>query len=100
MRHQNSPGSVRIAKTVVHLVFATALAVSLFVGYLFAMNSFVVRAARAQKSGAEQSGDASKFDSSSLAVAPNLSAQIAKFRQVRMPFDSARLSPRERQLVS
>jgi len=32
-------------------------------------------------------------------VAPNLTAQLAKFRPVRMPFDSARLSPRERQLV-
>jgi hypothetical protein len=33
------------------------------------------------------------------AVAPDLADQVAKFQRVRMPFDSAKLSPRERQLV-
>ena len=40
-----------------------------------------------------------KLNTSALVVAPNLSAQLAKFKPVRMPFDSARLSPREQQLV-
>src|SRR5712691_2662708 len=40
-----------------------------------------------------------KLDTSKLVVAPNLAAQVAKFQSVRMPFDSAMLSPRERQLV-
>jgi len=34
-----------------------------------------------------------------LAVAPNLIEQLAKFKPVKMPFDSARLLPRERQMV-
>lgn len=34
-----------------------------------------------------------------MVVVPNLTAQLAKFKPVRMPFDSARLSPREQQLV-
>ncbi len=34
-----------------------------------------------------------------LVVAPNLMEELAKFRPVKMPFDSAQLTPRERQLV-
>jgi len=38
--------------------------------------------------------------SSQPVVAPDLGQRLAKWRRVEMPFDSARLSPRERQLVS
>ena len=38
-------------------------------------------------------------DSAHLQVAPDLAARLAKFRQVRMPFHSAGLTPRERELV-
>ena len=44
--------------------------------------------------------DMSGLDRASLVIAPNLSAQLAKFRPVRMPFDSAHLTPRERQLAA
>jgi hypothetical protein len=37
--------------------------------------------------------------SSHWVVAPNLSTELARFRPVRMPFDPAALSPRERQMV-
>ena len=37
--------------------------------------------------------------SSRWVVAPNLSTELARFRPVRMPFDPAALSPRERQMV-
>jgi len=33
-------------------------------------------------------------------VAPNLSAQLAKFKPVRMPFDSSRLTSQEQLLVA
>jgi hypothetical protein len=37
---------------------------------------------------------------SKLVIAPNLTGELAKFRAVRMPFDSAHVSPRERQMVA
>ena len=40
------------------------------------------------------------FDTSKLAIAPNLSAELAKFKLVKMPYDSAHLTPRERQMVA
>ena len=41
-----------------------------------------------------------KSISANLAIAPDLEAQLAKFKPVHMPYDSARLTPRERQLVA
>jgi hypothetical protein len=35
----------------------------------------------------------------SLVIAPNLNRELAKFKPVGMPFDSAKLKPRERQMV-
>jgi hypothetical protein len=35
-----------------------------------------------------------------LAIAPDLTAQLAKFRQVKMPFDAKSLTPRELKLVN
>ena len=41
----------------------------------------------------------SRIQALKLDVAPNLKTELAKFKPVRMPFDSARLAPRERQMV-
>ena len=55
------------------------------------------------KSGAESramTGSAARGSASAgLKIAPDLNERLAKFRRVRMPFRSAGLSPRERQLV-
>jgi hypothetical protein len=59
-----------------------------------------VRAGQAQKPRSAQTKTEAKLDTSTLVVAPNLSAQVAKFKPVRMPFDSSRLTPREQQLVA
>src|SRR6202171_5867866 len=59
-----------------------------------------VRAGQAQKPISAQAKTETKLDTSTLVVAPNLATQLAKFKPVRMPFDSSRLTPRERQLVA
>jgi hypothetical protein len=56
--------------------------------------------ARQQPNAAAPEKAEPKLDTSKLVVAPNLAAQAAKFRRVQMPFDSAKLSPRERQLAA
>ena len=43
---------------------------------------------------------AAKSEAANLVIAPDLSAQLAKFKPVRMPYDSARLAPREQQMVA
>src|SRR5258707_15470702 len=40
-----------------------------------------------------------KVDTSNLVIAPDLATEVAKFKPVRMPFDSSKLTPRERQMV-
>ena len=55
--------------------------------------------ARQQPNAAAPEKAESKLDTSKLVVAPDLAAQVTKFQRVQMPFDSAKLSPRERQLV-
>ena len=55
--------------------------------------------AGAQTSGSSQAMLATKLDTSNLVIASNLAAQLAKFKSVRMPFDSAHLTPRERQMI-
>jgi hypothetical protein len=62
--------------------------------------SWAVRATQAQGPNRAPAKTATKLDTSTLVVAPNLSAQLAKFKPVRMPFDSSGLTPRERQLVA
>ena len=61
--------------------------------------SWGMQPAQAQK-GAVHKKPVPKLDTSTLVVAPDLSAELAKFKPVRMPFDSARLTPREQQLVN
>src|ERR1019366_3881640 len=56
--------------------------------------------AGAQTSGSSQAKPAAKFDTSKLVIAPNLASQLAKFKPVRMPYDSAQLTARERQMVA
>ena len=41
-----------------------------------------------------------KTDSENLVIAPNLTKELAKFKPVRMPFDSAHLTAREREMVA
>src|SRR6266699_5428587 len=62
--------------------------------------SLAIQPMQGQKVGAAQAKTEKKLDTRTLVVAPNLSAQLAKFKPVRMPFDSSRLTPRERQLVA
>jgi hypothetical protein len=57
-------------------------------------------ATQAQGPNSAQAKTATKLDTSRLVVAPNLSAQLAKFMPVRMPFDSSRLMPHEPLLVA
>lgn len=55
--------------------------------------------ARQQPNPAAPEKVAAKLDTSKIVVAPNLAAQVAKFQRVQMPFNSAHLSDRERQLA-
>src|SRR5579863_9230217 len=83
----------------VHNLAEKCLAV--FAGLLihFACPPKLLRAG-AQASGLSQGKPAAKFDTSDLVIAPNLAAELAKFKQVRMPYDSAHLTARERQMVA
>jgi hypothetical protein len=74
------------------LAFAGVTALAIFL--------WTLRATGAQKASATQPKTAAKLDTATLVVPPNLSTQLAKFKPVRMPFDSSRLTPRERQLVA
>jgi len=56
--------------------------------------------AGAQSSASSQAKPAAKIDISKLVIAPGLAAEAAKFKPVRMPYDSARLTPRERRMVA
>ena len=59
-----------------------------------------VRSSQVEKSPPTASKINTKRDTTTLVIAPNLASQLAKFKPVRMPFDSSRLTPRERQLVA
>ena len=59
-----------------------------------------VRSSQVEKSPPTASKINTKRDTTTLVIAPNLASQLAKFKPVRMPFDSSRLAPRERQLVA
>ena len=56
-------------------------------------------AARAQDSAPAQAKPTAQAAAKDLAIAPNLKDELAKFKPVRMPFDSAHLTPREVQMV-
>jgi hypothetical protein len=59
-----------------------------------------IKIAGAQELKSSSKDNASKMDTGSLVVSPNLSAQVTKFKAVRMPFDSSHLTARERQMVA
>src|SRR5882672_4961223 len=56
--------------------------------------------AGAQSSDPPQAKSAKKTGAANLLIALDLAAQLAKFKPVRMPYDSAHLSARERQMVA
>jgi len=56
-------------------------------------------AIKAQEGAPAKKNTGSQTATQNLVVAPNLMQELAKFKPVKMPFDSAQLSPRERQLV-
>jgi hypothetical protein len=53
----------------------------------------------AQQKPASSGNAAPKAVTANLAIAPNLKAELAKFKPVRMPFDMSHLSPQEVQMV-
>jgi hypothetical protein len=72
------------------------------VGCLFslALLLYMVAFSTEQKKHAFMVGSAAKgAESAGLQVAPDLSERLAKFRQIHVPFHSAGLSVRERELV-
>ena len=56
--------------------------------------------AESQEQAPTQISGATRINTQKLVVAPNLMEELAKFKPVRMPYDSAALTPRERQMVS
>ena len=61
--------------------------------------SWTAQSTQAQKPAPTKAKPETKFDASDLVIAPDLAAEVAKFKPVRMPFDSSKLTPRERQMV-
>jgi hypothetical protein len=55
---------------------------------------------KAQESAPAQASTQVRPDTRNLVIAPNLMEELAKFKPVRMPFDAAHLTARERQMVS
>jgi len=80
---------LRLSKT-------SLLVVSLPVLIVF---SWVAQSTRAQNSASQKAEPETKVDTSTLVIAPDLAEEVAKFKPVRMPFDSAKLTSRERQMV-
>jgi hypothetical protein len=54
---------------------------------------------KAQDSSSAQAKTKTEAVTQNLVIAPNLMEEVAKFKPVRMPFDSAHLTERERQMV-
>jgi len=61
--------------------------------------SWAVQSTQAQNSNSAKTEAETKFDTSKLVIAPDLAMEVAKFKPLRMPFDSSKLTPRERQMV-
>ncbi len=67
---------------------------------LFVISGFVIaRTAKAQDKTPAPSSSKTQAAAHDLVVAPDLIAEVAKFKPVRMPFDAAHLSAREQQMV-
>ena len=54
---------------------------------------------QAQEKTVSPGNEKSKLSTQNLVIAPDLVQEVAKFKTVRMPFDSAHLTPREVQMV-
>src|SRR5260221_11012841 len=61
--------------------------------------SCAAESTRAQNPAPPKTKTETKVDTSNLVIAPDLATEAAKFKPVRMPFDSSKLTPRERQMV-
>ena len=61
--------------------------------------SWSAESTRAQNPAPPKTKTETKVDTSNLVIAPDLATEVAKFKPVRMPFDSSKLTPRERQMV-
>ena len=61
--------------------------------------SWAIKSAQAKKPTSPKAKAGTKVDTSNLVVAPDLAEEVAKFKAVRMPFDSSKLAPREREMV-
>jgi hypothetical protein len=73
------------------------------IGFLAIAGTFSALGARAQSAAAARSGAAPNAKSASTAkpyVVPDLAERVAKFKLVHMPFNSAGLSAREKQMVA
>jgi hypothetical protein len=69
-------------------------------GLLVLIPMFIaIFAAKAQDSASAQAKTKVQPVTQNLVIAPNLMEEVAKFKPVRMPFDSAHLTARERQMV-
>jgi hypothetical protein len=53
----------------------------------------------AQSANTDKTAPSAQSGTQKLVIAPNLAQELAKFKTVRMPFDSAHLTPREIQMV-
>src|ERR1700687_5718622 len=94
MRPPNFARSIRLLGTLLAWASLTVL-----ITFSWAVHT-TVRASHAQKPISAKVTTETKLANSPLGLALNLPTQLANFKPVRMPFDSSRLTPRERQLVS
>ena len=67
---------------------------------LLIASSWAAQPTDAQKRASAKAKAETKLDTKNLVVAPDLATEVAKFKPVRMPFDSSKLTPRERQMVA
>jgi len=61
--------------------------------------SWAAQPTQVQKPNPPKTKTETKVDTSNLVIAPDLASEVAKFKPVRMPFDSSKLTLRERQMV-
>jgi hypothetical protein len=93
MRPQSIIRSIRA-----HRTFLAWANISFLIAFSWAAHA-TVPATAAQETSPALTRTETRLDTSTLVVAPNLAAQLAKFKPVRMPFDASQLTPRERQMV-
>jgi hypothetical protein len=61
--------------------------------------AFAIEAQQSSPAKPKAAAQGTKQNKQNLVIAPNLMEELAKFKPVEMPFDSAKLTPREKQLV-